>query len=258
MKRRTKKIFSVILGISLSLMMVSVSAFAAAEPSMKVISGDGGTYTKGSGTGYAVQIKGCYVDDIGSVIIDGRELSRDYGYTVSGSKKPAAPTTSEAPATSEGPATSEVPATLGVPDSASATRSVMSLLKSIWSPAEANAATVDNEDAIPVTTVTTVTVNSSYMDDTLLVGEHQIVIFADGEPLTATVNVVDKPAAGSTDNEEPTDNDVNDDTSKSDDSKSDDKNSPRTEDTFGLIGFGAAAVISGAALLVLGRKKVFK
>ena len=51
---------------------------------------------------------------------------------------------------------------------------------------------------------------------------------------------------------------MNDDTSKSDDSKSDDKNSPRTEDTFGLIGFGAAAVISGAALLVLGRKKVFK
>ena len=130
----------------------------------------------------------------------------------------------------------------------------MSLLKSIWSPAEANAATADNEDAIPVTTVT---VNSSYMD-TLSVGEHQIVIFAGNDQLTATVNVVDKPAAGSTDNEDPTDNDVNDDTSKSDDSKSDDKNSPRTEDTFGLIGFGAAAVISGAALLVLGRKKVFK
>ena len=136
--------------------------------------------------------------------------------------------------------------------------SVASLLKSILNPKSVQAADVDT---------ITVTIASSYMDK-LSLGEHTLVLnFADGKA-EATVTVQDSDskseAATTVDTGNKTDkttsnNKTGNKTDKTTSSNSKTQNNaPKTGDNAGIFGFSMLAALSGAAIFVLGKKKVIK
>ena len=279
MKKRNR-VISTILGIGMSVMMIGANVQAAS--SYKVVYGDGGVYTIGSGKGYTLKVEASS-DELKGISVDGTSIT---DYTVNNSSNvttsEAPATTSEAPATtSEAPATtSEAPVTTSeapperTPEAPEASAgamsysstkkskgivsSVASLLKSILNPKSVQAADVDT---------ITVTIASSYMDK-LSLGEHTLVLnFADGKA-EATVTVQDSDskseAATTVDTGNKTDkttsnNKTGNKTDKTTSSNSKTQNNaPKTGDNAGIFGFSMLAALSGAAIFVLGKKKVIK
>ena len=216
---KRRRVLSIILGVCISLMMVG-TAFAA--QSFTITSGNNGTYVKGSGNDYVITIQ---VDDC--------TLSTNDLYLQS----------------------------LKVDNQALVSGKDFVAGKNVYT--EPPIYTTSGYDSHTI--IGDVTIKNSYLD-TLKAGTYNVELtfgYPEGS-VNATLTVKDAevppsatpsvepsktPAAGTTEATATT-------TPSSDDSS---KSKPQTgDDTSGIMGFAVAAILSGAALVVLGRKRVFK
>lgn len=311
MRRAKKKVVSGILGVSLSVMLAGSSVFAAGG-SYKILSGDDGTYTKGSKSGYVIKVEAPYAE-FESVAVDGKTIVKDKDYSVSGTtasdakdEETADETTTEAPETetpdadettetptptevapdpttaapdpttqapdpttaapdptTQGPAPTEVapdPTTAGpapteegpeaTPAPTTWTPTPSEEVPSTWAPTATQSAEngksvfltvkemlkaiVNPMDAEAASNKTTVKVFSSYMD-TLSVGTHKIAVNFENGTATATVTVKDKATSAKT-------------TSAT----------PKTGDTSNVTLYAFLAMVSGAIIVVEGKKRFSK
>lgn len=214
-----RRVLSIILGVCISLMMVG-TAFAAQSFTIK--SGNNGTYVKGSKTDYVITVQ---VDECTAATNDLYLTSLKVGDHELSHNEPNIEFV-----TGEG----VYPTTAGWPT-----------------------------DGIDSHTITgDVTIKSSYLD-TLQAGTYDVELkfnYPSGT-VNTTIEVKDTaaspsaspsvdpsktPAAGTTEATTTPSKDANG------------KNPQTGDDTSGIMGFAVAAILSGAALVVLGRKKVFK
>lgn len=267
---KRRRVLSIILGVCISLMMVGT---AFATPLYEIIDGETGTYVKKSMKDHVITIQVNAGDqwgvDLDSVTVDGKSLDQEH-YTLNNINPPAPPTqgsdtttapppTENLPEESPTPSSepSEVPATPEASQGPVATGnsgnsgepvSVYSILQSLWSPMAVHAEEYPESTADPI--ICKVTLKGEYLE-TLSVGKHDVTVnlaHPEKGSVTAKINVVN--ADSSDTNTAATTTPSSDDSSKS---------KPQTgDDTSGIMGFAVAAILSGAALVVLGRKKVFK
>ena len=261
---KRRRVLSIILGVCISLMMVGT---AFATPLYEIIDGETGTYVKKSMKDHVITIQVNAGDqwgvDLDSVTVDGKSLDQEH-YTLDKINPPAPPTqgsdtttappptTVNLPLTEESPTptpeASEDPAATEYSGNSAEPVSVYSILQSLWSPMAVHAEEYPESTADPI--ICKVTLKGEYLE-TLSVGKHDVTVnltYPGEGSVTAKINVVN--ADSSNTNTAATTTPSPDDSSKS---------KPQTgDDTSGIMGFAVAAILSGAALVVLGRKKVFK
>lgn len=220
---KRRRVLSIILGVCISLMMVG-TAFADETNNPYTTSVDTGTYTKGSMKDQVITVN--LETSHGSQIYNLQLISVKLGNTA---------------------LKYEDDFTVG--DGISFTHPTSDY---VWPSPDPEAKIISGK----------VIIKSSYLEK-LSAGSHDFKLNLQGPvgSATATINVVDTaaspsaspsvdpsktPAAGTTEATTTPSKDANG------------KNPQTGDDTSGIMGFAVAAILSGAALVVLGRKKVFK